>query len=70
MGGTARPRNVEEAERALQRHAERQAEIAARDEELRALREFGQRLGQEQPEHRSDLQRAQRRLQSLEHQTR
>uniref|UniRef100_A0A914LZG0 Uncharacterized protein n=1 Tax=Meloidogyne incognita TaxID=6306 RepID=A0A914LZG0_MELIC len=70
MSGQAPSRNVAEAERALQRHAERLAEIGARDEEFRSLREFCQRLLQEQPEHRSDLQRAQRRLQTLEHQTR
>lgn len=40
MGGQAKARNVEEAERALQRHAERKAEIGARDEELRVGREM------------------------------
>ncbi|KAI3422187.1 hypothetical protein GPALN_012720 [Globodera pallida] len=69
MGGETRVRSMEEAERALQRHHERLAEIGAREEEFRALREFGHKLVQDQPELKADVQRAQRRIQALEHQT-
>ncbi|KAL3084189.1 hypothetical protein niasHT_039315 [Heterodera trifolii] len=69
IGAEMRIRSVEEAERALQRHQERLAEIGAREEEISTLREFGHKLVQEQPEMKMDVQRAQRRIQTMEHQT-
>ncbi|KAI6237537.1 hypothetical protein M3Y95_00275500 [Aphelenchoides besseyi] len=65
-----RPRSVEDARQLLSEHAERQVEIESRQAELSALREFGQQVTNDQPDHRSEIQRAHRRLQNIEHQIR
>ncbi|KAI6229996.1 Spectrin repeat-containing domain protein [Aphelenchoides fujianensis] len=70
MVSYVRPRSVEDARQLLSEHAERQAEIESRQAELSALREFGQQVTTEQPDHRAEIQRAHRRLQNIEHQIR
>lgn len=64
------PKSVEDARQLLSAHAERQVEIESRQTELTALREFGQQVITEQPDHRAEIQRAHRRLQNIEHQIR
>lgn len=70
MRSYVQPKSVEDARQLLNDHAERQVEIESRQNELSALREFGQQVTAEQPDHRSEIQRAHRRLQNIEHQIR
>lgn len=65
-----RPRSVIDAQNLLKLHDERFAEIEARNEELKTLREYGQKISTEQPEHKAEIQRVHRRLQNTEHQIR
>lgn len=70
MSSYVRPRSVIDAQTLLKSHDERLAEIDARNEELKNLREYGQRISTEQPEHKAEIQRVHRRLQNIEHQIR
>ncbi|KAI6189412.1 Karst [Aphelenchoides bicaudatus] len=70
MRSYVHPKTVEDARQLLSAHTERQVEIESRQTELAALREFGQQVTSEQPEHRAEIQRAHRRLQNIEHQIR
>lgn len=70
MRSYVHPKSAEDARQLLNSHAERQVEIESRQTELAALREFGQQVTSEQPEHRAEIQRAHRRLQNIEHQIR
>ncbi|KAI1720497.1 spectrin repeat domain-containing protein [Ditylenchus destructor] len=65
-----RPKSVADAQALLKAHDERLAEIDARNEEMKSLREYGQKISTEQPEHKSEIQRVHRRLQNIEHQIR
>ncbi|KAE9418301.1 hypothetical protein Angca_009245, partial [Angiostrongylus cantonensis] len=64
------PKTSAEAEQLIAQHAERRAEIDGRQDELHVLHEEGQRLIAEQPEHKSEVQRAHKRVQNSEHQLR
>ncbi|KJH48207.1 spectrin repeat-containing domain protein [Dictyocaulus viviparus] len=64
------PKTSAEAEQLIAQHAERKAEIDGRQGELHILHEEGQRLIAEQPEHKSEVQRAHKRVQNSEHQLR
>lgn len=70
MRSYVHPKSVEDARQLLSAHAERQVEIESRQTEMGALREFGQQVTAEQPDHRSEIQRTHRRLQNIEHQIR
>ncbi|GMS78986.1 hypothetical protein PENTCL1PPCAC_1161 [Pristionchus entomophagus] len=59
-----------EARALLEHHNERKAEMDAREEELKALHEEGVRLIAEQPDHKGEIQKANRRVQNSEHQLR
>lgn len=70
MTSYVRPRSVIDAQNLLKSHDERFAEIESRNEELKTLREYGQKISMEQPEHKAEIQRVHRRLQNTEHQIR
>lgn len=61
--GYVYPRSVSDAHNLIKSHQERLVEIEARDSELKELRETGQRIMTEQPEHKAEIQRVHRRLQ-------
>ncbi|KAK0410555.1 hypothetical protein QR680_005192 [Steinernema hermaphroditum] len=64
------PDSVADAQALIDAHQEKLAEIDGRQDEIRELREFGQRIATEQPEHKADIQRSQRRIQKIEHEIR
>uniref|UniRef100_A0A0N4ZQ51 Spectrin beta chain n=1 Tax=Parastrongyloides trichosuri TaxID=131310 RepID=A0A0N4ZQ51_PARTI len=66
----ATPKNVFDAVSLMESHKEKWAEIENRQGELKILREYGQTIVNEQPQHKSEIQRTQRRLQNVEHQLR
>uniref|UniRef100_A0A914XIB6 Spectrin alpha chain n=1 Tax=Plectus sambesii TaxID=2011161 RepID=A0A914XIB6_9BILA len=70
MTSYAAPKSVPEAQALIDAHKDKLAEIDGRQEDMSALREWGQRLTQEQPDHKGEIQRAHKRLQSIEHQIR
>uniref|UniRef100_A0A158QA40 Spectrin beta chain n=1 Tax=Enterobius vermicularis TaxID=51028 RepID=A0A158QA40_ENTVE len=63
------PKSVAEADALLAKHKEKLAEIDGRQEMLE-LREWGDKLMNEQPNHKGEIQRTLRRLQNVEHQLR
>ena len=67
MTSYQQPRTSAEARLRLEQHNERKAEIDGRQEELKLLHEDGQRLIAEQPEHKSEVQRAHKKVQNSEH---
>lgn len=70
MTNYSQPRTVRDAQNLLKTHDDRLAEIESRDEKLKNLREYGQKLSSEQKEHKAEIQRAHRRLQNIEHEIR
>uniref|UniRef100_A0A0K0EWJ5 Karst (inferred by orthology to a D. melanogaster protein) n=1 Tax=Strongyloides venezuelensis TaxID=75913 RepID=A0A0K0EWJ5_STRVS len=66
----ATPKSVADAAALMDSHKEKWAEIENRQTELKVLREYGQTIISEQPQHKSEIQRTQRRLQNVEHQLR
>jgi spectrin beta len=70
MTNYIRPRSVAEAEALITSHAEKHAEIAGHEHELKNLSELGQEIATKQPDHKSEINRAHRRLQNIEHQIR
>ncbi|CAD6193236.1 unnamed protein product [Caenorhabditis auriculariae] len=64
------PKDSAGAVRLLEEHHVKKAEIDGRQDELRKLHEEGQALIVEQPDHKSEVQRAHKRLQNSEHQLR
>uniref|UniRef100_A0A1I7Z9V4 PH domain-containing protein n=1 Tax=Steinernema glaseri TaxID=37863 RepID=A0A1I7Z9V4_9BILA len=70
MTAYASPDTVAEAQALIDAHQERLAEIDGRQEEIRELHDFGKKIAAEQPEHKADIQRSQRRVQKIEHEIR
>lgn len=70
MSNYSQPRTVRDAQNLLKTHDDCLAEIESRVEELKSLREYGQKLSNEQKEHKAEIQRAHRRLQNIEHEIR
>lgn len=70
MVSYVRPKSAADARALISAHNERLVEIDARQHELGVLRELGQSVTAEQPDHRAEIQRAHRRLQNIEHQIR
>lgn len=70
MSNYSQPRTVRDAQNLLKMHNDRLAEIESRVEELKNLREYGQKMSNEQKEHKTEIQRAYRRLQNIEHEIR
>lgn len=70
MTSYMRPTSVEDAKSLIASHNEKLVEIEGRQEELKTLSEYGQKIAAEQPEHKAEIQRAHRRLQNIEHQIR
>ncbi|VDM97600.1 unnamed protein product [Thelazia callipaeda] len=64
------PRSVADADAMIARHTEKLAEIDGRQSEMSELREWSAKLVAKQSEHRSEIQRALKRLQNVEHQLR
>lgn len=70
MASYIRPRSVADANALIASHHEKLVEIDLRQKDMAEIRELGQKVIAEQPDHRAEIQRAHRRLQNNEHQTR
>jgi len=70
MTSYIRPRSVADAEALIASHDEKKIEIDGHEQELKKLSEYGQEIAAQQPDHKAEINRAHRRLQNIEHQTR